>query len=718
MELCGRIKNPLNALLLSLAVISYFLGEISTALMILVIVILAVITAFIQEHRSNDAAAKLRAMVKTTASVKRKGGAIISDEDRLNGFIEIPIEQLVPGDIVRLSAGDMIPADLRLLAAKDLFINQSALTGEAMPAEKSAAPRIGEIADPFDRPNLCFMGGSVVSGYGGGVIVHTGARTYFGQLADRIGGRRELTSFDKGVNHFTWLMIRFMMVMAPAVFLINGVSKHNWLEALLFAMAVAVGLTPEMLPMIVTVNLAKGAIAMSKKRVIVKRLNAIQNFGAMDVLCADKTGTLTQDRITLKRHLDIRGGDSERVLEYAYLNSHYQSGLKNLLDVAVLQHVELGKNLHLRHRYKIVDEIPFDFVRRRLSVALAREDACADVEQFWLTRMFKRLFRAQPHEDCVHLLICKGAVEEVFAACKYYELDGRRGKLDPAHRAAAQAETAKLNEDGFRVIAVAYREITDLKPSYSIDDEIDLTLLGYIAFLDPPKDSAGGAIGALNQSGVTVKILTGDNEIITRKICREVGLEVDRIVLGPEIESISDAALADLAELISVFAKVSPAQKARIIGALQAKGHVVGFLGDGINDSPALKAADVGVSVDTAVDIAKEFRRHHLARKKSNGTSGRRHRRAQGFRQSHQIHKNERKLKLRHHIRRSWRQHLSPLRTNAANPSLDQQFALRFLADRDPNGQRRRGLSGGPSQMGHRQPFQIHDPYRADQLDF
>ena len=380
------------------------------------------------------------------------------------------------------------------------------------------------------------MGGSVVSGYGDGVIVHTGARTYFGQLADRIAGRRELTSFDKGVNHFTWLMIRFMMVMAPAVFLINGVSKHNWLEALLFAMAVAVGLTPEMLPMIVTVNLAKGAIAMSKKRVIVKRLNAIQNFGAMDVLCADKTGTLTQDRITLKRHLDIRAGDSERVLEYAYLNSHYQSGLKNLLDVAVLQHVELGKNLHLRHRYKIVDEIPFDFVRRRLSVALAREDAGADVEQFRLTRMFTRFFRRRPNEGGAHLLICKGAVEEVFAACKYYELDGRRGKLDSAHRAAALAETAKLNEDGFRVIAVAYREITVLKPSYSIDDEIDLTLLGYIAFLDPPKDSTGGAIGALNQSGVTVKILTGDNDIITRKICREVGLEVDRIVLGPEIE--------------------------------------------------------------------------------------------------------------------------------------------------------------------------------------
>ncbi len=371
--------------------------------------------------------------------------------------------------------------------------------------------------------------------------------------------------------------------MVPAVFLINGLTKGDWLEALLFAVAVAVGMTPEMLPMIVTVNLAKGAIAMSRKRVIVKRLHAIQNFGAMDILCTDKTGTLTQDRVILKRHLDIRGNDSERVLEYAYLNSHYQSGLKNLLDVAVLEHVELGKNLHLRHRYENIDEIPFDFVRRRLSVILSREDG-------------------------THVLICKGAVEEVFSACKHFELGDELGTLDASHLTAAQAETRALNEDGFRVVAVAYKEITDnLKQGYSVADESDLTLLGYIAFLDPPKESAGAAIAALNRSGVAVKILTGDNEVITRKICHEVKLKVDRIVLGPEIERIDDEALAELVELASVFAKVSPAQKARILGALHARGHVVGFLGDGINDSPALKAADVGVSVDTAVDIAKEL---------------------------------------------------------------------------------------------------------------
>jgi P-type Mg2+ transporter len=580
-ELWGRAKNPLNALLLSLAAVSYFLGDVRAAIVISIMVVLAVVTAFIQEHRSNDAAAKLRAMVKTTASVKRRGAKLATGETPSDGFIEIPMEQLVPGDIVRLSAGDMIPADLRLIRAKDLFINQAALTGESMPSEKLVPACNGDIADPFSLPNLCFMGGSVVSGFGTGVIVHTGAKTYFGQLADQIAGQRKLTSFDKGINRFTWLMIRFILVMVPAVLLINGLTKHDWLEALLFAVAVAVGLTPEMLPMIVTVNLAKGAIAMSKKRVIVKRLHAIQNFGAMDVLCTDKTGTLTQDRVILKLCLDILGNDCERVLEYAYLNSHYQSGLKNLLDVAVLQHVELGKNLHLQHRYENIDEIPFDFMRRRLSVILSREDG-------------------------THVLICKGAVEEVFSVCKQYELDDQCGTLDASHLTAAQAETRALNEDGFRVVAIAYKEISDLKPSYSVADESDLTLLGYIAFLDPPKESAGAAIAALNKSGVAVKILTGDNEIVTRKTCREVGLKVDRIVLGPEIDQMSEDALAELASSAAVFAKVSPTQKARVIGALHSKGHVVGFLGDGINDSPALKAADVGVSVDTAVDIAKE----------------------------------------------------------------------------------------------------------------
>jgi Mg2+-importing ATPase len=574
-EIWGRTKNPLNALLLTLAVVSYFIGDVRAASVIVFMVFLSVVTAFIQEHRSNEAAAKLRAMVKTTASVRRTGSE--GHED----FVEVPIETLVPGDIVRLSAGDMIPADLRLLETKDLFVNQSALTGEAMPAEKYDHACNDPIADPFDLRNICFMGANVVSGYGTGIIIRTGAQTFFGQLADEIAGRHIPTAFDKGINRFTWLMIRFIIVMGPLVFIINGVTKHDWLEALLFAVAVAVGLTPEMLPMIVTVNLAKGASAMARDKVIVKRLNAIQNLGAMDVLCTDKTGTLTQDRIILKKHLDIRGDESERVLQFAYLNSHFQSGLKNLLDIAVLQHGDIHKMLGIDAGYTKVDEIPFDFARRRLSVVVA-------------------------HGEDRHLLICKGAVEEIFAVSTRYEVDGTRATLDENHFETAKAQTIALNEDGFRVIAVAYKEFENSKSAYTVGDESDLTLLGYIAFLDPPKDSAREAIGALAQKGVKVKILTGDNEIITRKICREVGIEAGNILLGSQIELINDQELCIIADDVSVCAKLTPAQKERIVRVLHLKGHVVGFLGDGINDSPALKAADVGISVDTAVDIAKE----------------------------------------------------------------------------------------------------------------
>ncbi len=575
-ELWSRARNPLNALLLTLAMVSYFLGDIRAAAVIAAMVVLAITTAFIQEHRSNEAAARLRAMVHVTASVRRSPAQ--SDDP----FSEIPMDELVPGDVVRLSAGDMVPADLRLLEAKDLFINQSALTGESMPAEKHAQAATSGCEDTFDLPNLCFMGANVVSGYGTGVVLQTGSATFFGQLAHEIAGRRVPTAFDRGITKFTWLMIRFILVMVPAVFLINGLTKHDWLEALLFAVAVAVGLTPEMLPMIVTVNLAKGAIAMSHKKVIVKRLNAIQNFGAMDVLCTDKTGTLTQDRIILKRHLDIQGHDSERVLQYAYLNSHFQSGLKNLLDKAVLAHVELKPTLNIGGGYSKIDEIPFDFTRRRLSVVVAREDGR-------------------------HLLICKGAVEEIFAACTNYCLDEETGRLDASHFETAKQETNALNSDGFRVVAVAYKEMDPSKTTYSIADETDLTLLGYIAFLDPPKESAREAIAALARKGVQVKVLTGDNEVITRKICHEVQLDPGEMLLGSRIAQMSDTELAEIVDRTTVFAKLNPAQKERVVRALHARGHVVGFLGDGINDSPALRAADVGISVDTAVDIAKEL---------------------------------------------------------------------------------------------------------------
>jgi P-type Mg2+ transporter len=558
-----------------LATASYFLGEQRAAIVIAVMVVLSISLSFIQEHRSNNAADKLQRMVSIAATVRRK------TDGEAHDHIDVPIAQLVPGDIVLLSAGDMIPADLRLIAAKDLFLNQSTLTGEAMPLEKVAAAHVGAAETPFDLPNICFMGSAVVSGIGCGVVVLTGPRTAFGLVASEIAKQRVLTSFDKGITRFTWLMLSFIVVMAPLVFVINGLTKGNWLEALLFAVAVAVGLTPEMLPMIVTVNLAKGALAMSRKKVIVKRLNSIQNFGAMDVLCTDKTGTLTQDRIILKRHLDIRGNDSDRVLEYAYLNSFHQSGLKNLLDVAVLKHVELEAGLKVQARFQKIDEMPFDFGRRRMSVVLGRDDG-------------------------VHILICKGAVEEVFAACTHYAIDGETGPLDDSHFAAAKETTAELNADGFRVVAVAFKEMPPTQATYSVADEAELTLLGYIAFLDPPKETCAAALATLKASGVQVKILTGDNDIVTLKICHEVGLPVDRIVLGSEMATLPPDELANLAETAAVFAKVSPSQKAAIIDALHRKGHVVGYLGDGINDGPALKAADVGISVDSAVDIAKD----------------------------------------------------------------------------------------------------------------
>ncbi|KHK58269.1 magnesium ABC transporter ATPase [Ralstonia sp. A12] len=574
-ELAGRSINPLNVLLILLAGISAALGDVRAAVLIAVMVVLSVTLGFLQEHRSNRAAEALRKMVHTTAAVRRVGtdGAELPEE--------IPIEQLVPGDIVQLAAGDMVPADMRLLSAKDLFVNQSALTGEAMPQERVAEPYDGAVDADFDLPNLCFMGSAVVSGFGTGVVLATGQRTSFGHVADLIAAQRVQTSFDRGITRFTWLMLTLILVMAPIVFLINGLTKGNWFEAMLFAVAVAVGLTPEMLPMIVTVNLAKGAIAMSRKKVIVKRLNAIQNFGAMDVLCTDKTGTLTQDRIILKHHLDLRGEESDLVLEYAFLNSFYQSGLKNLLDVAVLKHVELEQRLDVHARFRKIDELPFDFERRRMSVVLSRDDGS-------------------------HVLICKGAVEEVLSISTRYVSGDESGPLEASHLEHTKRLADNLNADGFRAVAVAYKELPAQQAQYAVADESDLTLLGYIAFLDPPRETAADAIAALKAGGVTVKILTGDNAIVARKICREVGLDVDPVVLGTELSAMSPDQLAEVAERASVFAKVSPAQKAAIVEALHRKGHTVGFMGDGINDGPALKAADVGISVDSAVDIAKE----------------------------------------------------------------------------------------------------------------
>ena len=533
-------------------------------------VFLSTLLTFIQEHKSNLAAEKLKKMVSTRVRVLREGQ-----------ILDIDLNLLVPGDIVELSAGDLIPADIRLLDSKDLFIDQASLTGESLPTEKTHIHIEQKPTSIFDWNNICFMGSHVISGTASAVVLRTAGGSFFGELAQEITIQTKSSSFEEGIKKFTWLMIRFMLVMVPMVFLINGLMKGDWFEAALFAIAVGVGLAPEMLPMLVTINLAKGAIAMSKQRVIIKRLHSIQNLGAMDVLCTDKTGTLTEDRIVLERHVDVNGDSDERVLEFAYLNSHYQSGLKNLLDVAVLKHVEVHQRLHDEDVYQKIDEIPFDFQRRRMSVVIRKNNV----------------------ED---ILICKGAVEEIFSCCKYTQVRNVLISLDESHEKKLNEVVAGLNNEGFRVIAVAIKQESMNGKAYSVADEADLILLGYIAFLDPPKETAGPAIKALQNYGVEVKILTGDNELITRKICRDVGLNVKQLVYGSEIELMNDERLSIVVESSNIFVKMTPHQKARVIKALRAGGHVVGYLGDGINDGPGLKVADVSISVDSAVDIAKE----------------------------------------------------------------------------------------------------------------
>lgn len=566
MRLFGCVRNPLVLLLLALGLVSYLTGDVRSMAVILVMVVLGVMLRFFQEMRADDAAAKLQAMVTNTATVAR---------DRTDR--EVPLQAVVPGDIVRLAAGDMVPADVRVLSAKDLFLNQAALTGESLPVEKRSAPGPESVANPLELPNIGFLGSSVDSGSATALVLRTGGRTYFGALAEHIAAPRRSTGFDKGIDRFTWLMIRFIAVMVPAVFLINGLARHDWLGAFLFATAVAVGLTPELLPMIVTVNLAKGAMAMSRGKVIVKRLNAIQNFGAMDVLCTDKTGTLTQGKIVLEKHLDVHGEPSDMVLRFGYLNSFHHTGLKNLMDKAILEHDEPEGHLQAGGRYRKIDEIPFDFVRRRLSVVV--ED-----------------------ETGLNTLICKGAVEEMLGLCTRVQVKDEVVEALPEHDAKRRKLADDLNAEGFRVIALAYKRMpgaTD-EPTYSVKDESDLILLGFMAFLDPPKETAADALKRLRDLNVEVKVLTGDNEIVTAYICRKVGIPTDHLLLGSQIEAMDDAGLA------SVFARLAPAHKERIIRALQSKGRVAGFLGDGINDAPALKAADVGISVDSAVDIAKE----------------------------------------------------------------------------------------------------------------
>ncbi len=585
-------SNPFNLLLTLLAAVSFWTGDMRATVVISAMVVLSTVMRFVQEARSNKAADELKAMVSNRITVLRRDAADeisadageifdITQQNKQSTRVEVPIKDLVPGDIIVLSAGDMIPADMRILTAKDLFVSQAAMTGESLPVEKFAAARKAS-ASALELDNLLFMGTNVVSGVGLAVILETGVNTYFGALAQHVTSSvRAPTAFQNGVNRVSWLLIRFMMVMSPLVLLINGFTKGDWLEAFLFAMSIAVGLTPEMLPMIVTTTLAKGAVVLSRKRVIVKRLDAIQNFGAMNVLCTDKTGTLTQDKIFLERHTDVNGEKSEEVLRLAYLNSHYQTGLKNLLDVAVLEHVEVHSELGIATNYKKVDEIPFDFQRRRMSVVVSERD---------------------DH----HELICKGALEEVLSVCTQVQEGDKAVPLTAERLAEIKTATAELNGQGLRVVAVAMKEEPTSKLVFSVADENGMTLMGYVAFLDPPKESTAPALAALKAHGIEVKILTGDNELVTAKICREVGLEQRGVVLGAEVEAMTDAQLTEAAVKYNVFAKLSPTQKERIVLVLKNAGSVVGFMGDGINDAPALRTADIGISVDSAVGIAKE----------------------------------------------------------------------------------------------------------------
>jgi len=576
--------NPFTAILFVLASVSFVTdyilaspGEKSlvTVIIITVMVMISGILRFVQETRSGNAAAKLSEMVENTTRVQRKN----------QGEIEIPMDEVVVGDIVHLAAGDMVPADVRVVESKDLFISQGALTGESEPQEKfSHAVSLNEAHSLTEYPNLAFMGSNVVIGAAKCMVIATGEDTLFGSIAKTVAGAKTETNFEKGVRSVSWVLIRFMLVMVPVVLLINGFTKGDWLEAFLFAISVAVGLTPEMLPMIVTTCLAKGAVAMSRQKTIIKNLNSIQNFGAVDILCTDKTGTLTQDKIILEYHWNVQGEEDVRVLRHAFLNSFYQTGLKNLLDFAIIDHTERegGGIYELSSHYEKIDEIPFDFNRRRMSVVVT--DKTTDRTQ----------------------MITKGAVEEMLHICSQVEYGGRLEPITEELKTKIFKTVDDLNDDGMRVIAVAERVNLSSAKSYTAEDESDMILLGYIAFLDPPKETVKVSLQALHDYGVEVKILTGDNDRVTRCICRQVGIRVNNLLLGSDIEKMDDSTLKTVAEKTEVFAKLSPDQKARIVDLLRKNGHVVGFMGDGINDTSAMKASDVGISVDTAVDIAKE----------------------------------------------------------------------------------------------------------------
>ena len=563
-EFILHFRSPLVIILMIAGVVSGIIGERLHVAIIFTIVFLSVALDYYQEAKAGKAAELLKEKVTTTATVLRG-----------NVKQEIKLSEIVPGDIIYLSAGDIAPADARAISAKDLFVNQSALTGESFPVEKTAAPIKGKEASITEWSNYFFMGTSIVSGTATAVVVKTGTSTEYGKIAKRLVERAPETEFERSIKNFGFLIMQVTFLLVIFVFFINALYKRGVLESLLFSVALAVGLTPELLPMIITVNLSKGAIAMSKKGVIVKRLASIENFGSMNVLCTDKTGTLTENQIRLILHVDMEGNDDEKVLLYSFLNSHYQTGLRSPLDEAILEHKEVDVS-----KFQKIDEVPFDFVRRRVSVVVERGR--------------QRFF------------IAKGAPEEIIKVCSYFELGRRISDLTEGTRKKIEQKYHGLSAEGLRVLGVSYKKVKEEKAVYSVNDESDMTFLGFVAFLDPPKETAKQSLQLLSKAGIELKILTGDNELVTRKTCAALGFEVKGVAIGSELATMNDEALAVVVEEANVFARVTPAQKGRIITQLKKNGHVVGFMGDGINDAPSLKTSDVSVSVDNAVDVAKE----------------------------------------------------------------------------------------------------------------
>lgn len=569
-------RNPFSLVLAFLAVVSVLTAEYEPALYICLMIIVSAAVSFIQEYKSQKASDALREMIENTTYVKRE-----------NEYHEIPMDEIVPGDIIKLQTGDMIPADAILLQSKDLFINQASLTGESFPVEKKVPEKNETVAQKWDQrsvmdiPNVLFMGTDVLSGSGEIVIIKTGKATMFGDIAKQSSSAAKIqSSFDKGINQISRLMLMMVAILFPIVFFINWFTKGLAFDAFFFAIAVAVGLTPEMLPMIVNTNLAKGAVALSKKKVIVKELAAIQNLGAMDILCTDKTGTLTEDRVVMMTYVDAKGKKQEDVLNAAFINAYFQTGWKNLMDIAVIQYFEKGvRNLDHEQMEK-VDEIPFDFSRRLLSVVV--------------------------NDHGRHLMVTKGAVEEMDDICTHVMENGIAVPITAEKLDAIRKVNLEMNLQGMRVLTVGQRILTDDElENFDQSSEKEMTLLGFIGFLDPAKASSKNAVTSLHEHGVSVKVLTGDNAIVAKKVCEDVGISAAHYYLGTQIDDMSDEVLYEAARNTHLFAKLSPLQKSRIIEVLR-KSHTVGFMGDGINDAPALRAADIGISVDTAADITKE----------------------------------------------------------------------------------------------------------------